>query len=285
MDEKYRAVKGNVPKMNRVAVFNDDFRDALKGHWSNPASLGFASGQTLNEESVKYAIVGATFHPQIVYNYVASTKWAWSISPEQSINYLSCHDNYTFYDKLKLSRPDANLPELARMVCLAGAVLFFSQGVPFLHAGIEMLRTKRGNGNSYNAPDEINQIDWSRKAIFSYVSDFFRKLISLRKKHPAFRMTSAAMIQKNLRFSKHYMPGVVAFELTGHANGDEWENILVVFNNNPDPIVFPVKHRKWKEIVNGLAIDENGLAERETHAVFVPPIATLMLVSEKNPIS
>ena len=181
MDEKFRAIKENTPQLNRIAVFNDDFRDAVKGHWGNPASLGFASGQTLNEESVKYALVAATHHPQIVYSYVASSKWAWSLSPAQSINYVSCHDNYTLYDKLKLSRPEARLPELARMVCLAGSLLLTAQGIPFLHAGVEMMRTKKGDGNSYKSGDETNMIDWSRKPLL-VCHRLFRKLDRIRKR-------------------------------------------------------------------------------------------------------
>ena len=132
MDEKFRAVKSNAPKLNNIAVFNDDFRDAVKGHWSDERSWGYASGQTLNEESIKYAIVGATGHPQINYGYVSTIKWAWSLTPQQSINYVSCHDNYTLYDKLKKAKPNASLQELARMVCLAGSILLTSQGVPFM---------------------------------------------------------------------------------------------------------------------------------------------------------
>jgi pullulanase len=279
MDEKFRAVKSNTPKLNRIAVFNDDFRDAMKGNWGSPYTLGFVSGQTLNEESVKYGIVAATYHPQIIYNYVASTKWAWSLAPNQSINYVSCHDNYTLYDKLKMSRPDASLFDLARMACLAGAIVLTSQGVPFLHAGVEMLRTKRGNGNSYKSGDEINLIDWSRKALFSYVTDYFRKLIAIRKKHPAFRMTKTEQIQKHLTFSKHYMPGVVAYEISGFANGDSWQHIQVIFNNNPSPIVFPVEKRNWIEIANGLAVDENGLSSHHSETAFVPQVSMLLWVS------
>lgn len=281
LDEKYRAVKSNTPKLDRIAVFNDDFRDAVKGHWGTPNSMGFASGQTLNEESLKYGIVGATFHPEIVYNYVASTKWAWSLSPLQSINYVSCHDNYTLYDKLKLTHPNATLMELSRMVCLAGAILLTSQGIPFMHAGVEMLRTKRGHGNSYKSDDSINMIDWSRKALFSYVTEYFKGLISIRKNHPAFRMTKTEQVQTHLKFSSHYMPGVVSYQLKDHANGDTWNRILIIFNNNPNPIVFPVKRRKWREIVNGLAIDENGLAEHISHSIFVPAISMMLLVSEE----
>jgi len=280
MPEKIRAVKSNTSKLERIAVFNDDFRDAIKGNWGSPSSLGFASGQTLNEESVKYGIVGATIHPQIIYSYVTSTKWAWSPSPLQSLNYVSCHDNYTLYDKLKLSRPDASLSELARMVCLAGAVLLTSQGIPFMHAGVEMLRTKRGNGNSYKSGDEINQLDWSRKAMFSYVFDYLRKLISIRKNHPAFRLNQTDQIKKHLTFSKHYMPGVVAYEISENANGDDWRFIQVIFNNNPHPIVFSVEKRKWKEIANGLAVDENGLSEHTSDSIFVPSISMMMMVSE-----
>ena len=281
LDEKYRAVKSNTPKLDRIAVFNDDFRDAVKGHWGTPNSMGFASGQTLNEESLKYGIVGATFHPEIVYNYVASTKWAWSLSPLQSINYVSCHDNYTLYDKLKQTHPDAPLKDLSRMVCLAGAILLTSQGVPFMHAGVEILRTKRGHGNSYKSDDSINMIDWSRKALFSYVTEYFKGLISIRKNHPAFRMTKTEQVQTHLKFSSHYMPGVVSYQLKDHANGDTWNSILIIFNNNPNPIVFPVKRRKWREIVNGLAIDENGLAEHISHSIFVPAISMMLLVSEE----
>jgi pullulanase len=280
LKEELRAVKSNTPRLDRIAVFNDDFRDAMKGHWGDPSGLGFASGQTLNEESIKYGVVAATDHPQINYAYVATSKWAWSLSPLQSINYISCHDNYTFYDKMKLSRPNANLQQRARMTCLAGAILFTSQGVPFMHAGTEMLRTKHGNENSYQSSDKDNQIDWSRKAMFSYVNEYFKKLIAIRKNHPAFRMTNKAMIQKHLQFSDHYMPGVVAYTISGNANNDSWKNIQIIFNNNPDPILFPVKKRKWIEISNGLAIDEKGLTEHESHTVFVPPVSMLLLASE-----
>ena len=268
MDEKFRAVKSNAPKLKNIAVFNDDFRDAVKGHWSDEGSWGYASGQTLNEESIKYAIVGATGHPQINYGYVSTIKWAWSLTPQQSINYVSCHDNYTLYDKLKKARPNASLQELARMVCLAGSILLTSQGVPFLHAGVEMLRTKKGHGNTYKSGDDYNLIDWSRKAIFSYVTDYFKKLIDIRKKHPAFRMTSTKQIQQHLRFNKEYMPGVVAYEIINSANGDEWNHIQVIFNNNPEPIIYPIEKGNWTEIVNGYAVDENGLTCHKSHSGF-----------------
>ncbi len=281
MPEKIRATKNNVPKLDRIAVFNDDFRDALKGNWGDSKSLGFASGQTLNEESVKYGIVAATYHPQIVYHWIATTKWAWAASPQQSINYVSCHDNYTLYDKLKLSDPEATLQELTRRVRLAASVLLTSQGIPFLHAGVEMLRTKRGHGNSYKSGDDINLIDWSRKALFSYVFKFFQDLIRIRKNHPAFRMINTDQIKKHLTFSKHYLPGVVAYEIGPNANGDNWKHIQLIFNNNENPVVFPVEKRKWKEVVRGFVVDENGIVEHFSDSIFVPPVSMIMLVADE----
>ncbi len=278
LDEKFRAVKSNAPKLKNIAVFNDDFRDSIKGDAFNEHSWGFVSGQTLNEESIKYAIVAATGHPQINYGYVSTTKWAWSLTPQQSINYVSCHDNYTLYDKLKKARPDASLQDLARMVCLAGSLLLSSQGVPFIHAGMELLRTKKGHGNTYKSDDSYNLIDWSRKAIFSYVTDYFKKLIDIRKKHPAFRMATTKQIQKHLRFNKEYFPGVVAYELIDNANGDSWNHIQIIFNNNPEPIVYPIEMGNWTDIVNGLAIDENGLTCHKSHSAFVLPMSMLMMV-------
>jgi pullulanase len=280
MNEKYRAVKQNAPTLDRIAFFNDDFRDAMKGHWGNAQSKGFVSGQTLNEESVKYAIVAATNHPQINYGYISSSDWAWSVSPQQSVNYVSCHDNYTLYDKLKLSCPEAKLQDLARMVCLASAVLITSQGIPFLHAGVEMLRTKHGHGNTYKSGDEYNMIDWSRKAMFSYVSNYIKKLIEIRKLHPAFRMQNTEQIQEHLNFSGKYIPGVVSYKINNHANNDQWKTIQIIFNNNSTPVVFPLKKRNWKVIANGLAVDKNGLTQYEMHSVFVSPISMTMIVEE-----
>ena len=125
------------------------------------------------EESIKFGIVGAIQPQDIDYEAVNYSDEPWANEPWQSINYVSCHDNHTLYDKLKISLPDAEEEELIKMDKLANAIVLTSQGVPFLHAGSELLRTKHGEHNSYNLPDSINQIDWSwrqkNKAVFSYI--------------------------------------------------------------------------------------------------------------------
>ncbi len=204
MPEQLRAVKNNISQLPGIAVFNDDFRDVLKGKHGLKKSKGFVSGLDLREEAVKFGIVGATNHPQIVYDYVETSKQGWAAEPNQCINYVSCHDNYTLWDKLKLSVPKASDEELKKMVKLAGALILTSQGVPFLHAGVEFCRSKGGNGNSYKSPDSVNQIDWDRKEKYFDVFEYHKKLIQLRKNHLAFRMTTSEQIRNNLNFCTPY---------------------------------------------------------------------------------
>ena len=142
LNEAYRAIKTNVSKLDRIAAFNDDFRDGIKGDNFNPRNKGFVSGQTIQEETIKFGITAACFHPQIVYGYVQHSKSPWAKEPWQCVNYASCHDNYTLYDKLVMSSPEASEEQLSRMVMMAGALVLTSQGIPFLHAGVEMARTK-----------------------------------------------------------------------------------------------------------------------------------------------
>ena len=166
LPEDQRAIKVNAPKLNDVAVFSDDLRDALKGSVFETTQAGFASGKPEgNEESIKFGIVGAIRHPQIDYNQILYCKAPYANKPTQVINYVSCHDDLCLMDKLKLSAPkDATPDELIRFGKLAQTIIFTSQGVPFMRAGEELLHDKKGVHNSYQSPDSINEIDWSLKA-------------------------------------------------------------------------------------------------------------------------
>lgn len=279
--EALRAVKDNVSKMDRVAVFNDDFRDAIKGNSFVPRNKGFVSGQTVQEETIKFGISSACFHPQIVYSYVEHSKFAWAKEPWQCINYASCHDNYTLYDKLILSSPEASEEELNRMVMMAGALILTSQGIPFLHGGMEMARSKLGDHNSYKSPDLINQIDWNKKHTHLEVYQYFQGLIRLRKNHPAFRMASSKLIRENLIFSDNYLPGVASYVLVNHANNDAWRTILIVFNGNAHSIQFPKKgHIKWRMVAHDNHIDEESSLYPEGEEIEVAGISMLMMVED-----
>ena len=115
LPESLRAIKLNTPELDRIASFCDDMRDGLKGSPFNRYSHGFISGLTLREEKIKFSIAGAIHHPQIFYDYVDSSRQPWANSPSQCVNYVSCHDNYTLFDKLQYSCPEASMDEIERM--------------------------------------------------------------------------------------------------------------------------------------------------------------------------
>ena len=96
-----------------------------------------------------------------------------------------------------------------------------------------MLRTKDGEENSYKSSDAINKLDWSRKTKYPQVFETYKQLIQLRKNHPAFRMPTTAMIQQHLKFMD-FPEGslLVGYTISGNANGDDWQDILVLFNGN-----------------------------------------------------
>lgn len=257
--EDLRAVKMNTFELHRIAAFSDDLRDGLKGGFSDVKAKGFVSGAAGNAESVKFGIVASTQHPQVNYQAVNYSKAPWAAEPCQAISYVSCHDDNTLFDRLKISNPSAPEAELIKMDKLSNAVVLTSQGVAFLHAGVDFLRTKQGVANSFNAPDSINRIDWSRKTKYRYVFDYYKGLVALRKHHPAFRMPSAKMIQDHLKFMETRDPCLIAYELTGHANGDQWKTLLVILNGNASAKTFTLPEGNWMLAADADKIDEQGI--------------------------
>jgi pullulanase len=258
LPEGDRAVKKNAAKLNKIAVFSDDIRDGIKGGWSSMKDKGFVSGALDKVESVKSGIVASTPNVQVDYNKVNYSKEAWAAQPYQTITYASCHDDNTLFDRLKISNLDASEADLIKMDKLANAIVLTSQGVSFIHSGAEMLRTKQGVANSYNSPDSINQIDWSRKTKYKTVFNYYKGLIALRKAHPAFRMPSTKMIQDNLKFIDTGNAGVIAYQISNNANGDKWKNILIVLNGNASAQTIKLPAGKWKLVADGNGVNDKG---------------------------
>jgi len=244
-----RGIKANIPKMPLITAFSDELRDGLKGSVFEDHSTGFISGGENTESSIQFGVVGCIQHPQIDYNNVNYSKTPWAVEPWQSINYVSCHDNHTLYDKLAISRMDQSEEVRQAMDLLAMAVVMTSQGTAFLHAGGELLRTKKGSHNSYNLPDSINQIDWNWKVKHAQVYEYYKNLITLRKTHPAFFMKSADDIRQHL-FFETVEDGLISFQLKDHANGDPWKNILVIYNAGPNSMPYYLQE-DWLVAVSG----------------------------------
>ncbi|TLP80943.1 type I pullulanase [Maribacter sp. ACAM166] len=256
LPEAERALKKHMQQLPDIAAFSDDIRDGIKGSVFEDESTGFVSGATNTEESIKFGIVGAIQHPQLDYENVNYSNAPWTQEPWQAINYVSCHDNHTLLDKLKVSRPNADLEELIAMHKLANAIVLTTQGTPFLHAGVELLRTKNGEHNSYNLPDSINQIDWNWKVKHQDVFNYYRNLITLRKAHPAFFMNSASDVVKHLKFQM-VENGIISYTIEDHANDDSWKNILVIYNASNKIIDYPIKET-WQKAVSRDNFDLEG---------------------------
>ena len=280
LPEARRAVKANVGKLDRIAAFGDELRDGVKGHYARQTEPGFASGQPGLEESVKFGIVAATPHPQLDYAKVNYSKAPWATSPAQAINYVACHDDRVLWDKLTVANPGATEAELIQMDLLSNVIVFTSQGVPFLPVGDEFLRTKGGSANSYNQPDSVNQLDWARKAKYPAVYEFYRRLIALRRAHPAFRLPTAALVQQHLEFLPNMPPGTIGYRLKDHAGGDPWQNIVVLLNGNRTTASVAIPAGTYKVVLRGNQLDSKGLGKLEVSeaAVLLPASSALVLV-------
>jgi pullulanase len=279
LPESRRALKKHALEMPGVAVFSDDLRDGVKGSVFEHEDRGFASGKPDMEESIKFGIVGATQHPEVDYAKVNYSDAPYANHPVQNINYVSCHDNHTLWDRLTNSNPEDSEADRINMHLLANTIVLTSQGIPFLHAGVELLRTKNGVENSYKSPDEINQIDWSRKAHYKDVFNYYQNLISLRKAHPAFRMPDAEMMREHLSF----LPaenGIVAYQISDNANGDEWENIVVIFNANKTAQEVNIPEGEWTVALQAETIKPEGILTVSSGQVRVPRLSAMILYSE-----
>ena len=167
------------------------------------------------------------------------------------MNYVESHDNLTLADKIVSSVPSATPAQVAQMSRFASSIALLAQGLPFIQAGQEFLRSNGGDDNSYKSSDAINSIKWNTKATNLTTYKYFQGLIALRKAHPAFRMTTEAQVIKNLKF--YTVPkNVVMYSIAGKAVGDTVSSFVVIHNPNAtaQTVKLP-KAGKWSIVVSG----------------------------------
>lgn len=299
-----KAIKDNMCKLNvRIGAFSDDMRDGIRGHVFGEDIGGFVNYNgkwkrcqdgkettyTMEElkELVKFGIVGSTKHPGVNYKKIYYSKAPWALEPTQTVNYASCHDNNTLWDKLNLSHPEAFLEELINMDKMANFIVLTSQGIAFLHAGEEMLRSKpkeQGEGyveNSFKSSDSVNKIRWIRKNQYKEVVNYYKGLIKLRKEHPAFRMEKTSDIQKKLVFL-NTSESSIAYTIFNHANDDKWGDIAVLINagKEAEEIILPKPH--WTVVVNREKAGTEALDTIISDKVILPGQSTMVLVDSQS---
>lgn len=205
-----------------VGVFNGKFRDNIKGT-TDTEEKGFIQGDAFHENGTAGIIVGLKGSPAVSTN-PDTWDYRFTADPEQTINYASAHDNYCLWDKILYSngRTLSTATETDRNMARFGMGVFLvSQGIPFIHGGDEILRTKTNNGilplstvavrNSYNVGDDINKIRWSWKVINLDTFQSVKDLIALRKATAGMRLTTQADISKMMTTSATSNGTVSAF--------------------------------------------------------------------------
>lgn len=258
LPEQQLAMKANTARMPGVAAFSDEMRDALRGPFSDDKQAAFLGGFKGHEESLKFGIVGAIQHPQVDITKVNYSKAFWAAQPSQMIAYVSCHDDMCLTDRLRASLRGIKTEELIRLDLLAQTAVLTSQGVPFLLAGEEMMRDKKGVHNSYNSPDSINQLNWNNLKRYPQVFNYYKQLIALRHHHPAFRLGNADLVRQHLEFLET-PEGVVAFRLKDHAGGDQWKDIVVVLNGQKSSCTLRLPFTGYRIVCANGVINEEGI--------------------------
>lgn len=284
------AMKANTAQMPGVAAFGDELRDGLRGSWTDDREGGFLVGCKGNEESLKFGIVGAVWHPQVDYTHVNYSEKAWAAEPTQMISYVSCHDDMCLHDRIQTTlaalrfghgfKPSdiRRLPksELASLQKLAETAVLTSQGVPFLWCGDELMRSKKLVHNSYNSPDSINTIPWSLKTENHDLFEYVRSLIAMRRAHPVFRMGTAELVRSNLEFLPA-RPGLIAYCMNGNAVGDEWGVTIVILNSDRRARRIDIPRGNYTIVCRNGEISADGLASFSGSRITIPAQSALIL--------
>lgn len=261
------ATQHNAALTPHFAYFSDTLRDVLRGSVFDDRARGYVSGAPGLESLVEKCFTG---HPD------------WCPSPAQTVNYASCHDNMTLFDRLTQSCPDASLKARIRMNRLSAAICMTAQGIPFLQAGEELLRSKvwpdgHFDHNSYASPDSVNAIKWADLSRPEYADtvDFYRGLIAFRKAHPTLRLREAEQVMACVHPVQTNLPGVTAFHLRC-VPGDPAQAIFVVFNPNWEAVTLPLPRGKWSVCVDVASAGTEPLRLAEG-SVTAEPISAMVL--------
>ena len=264
------AVQPNSALTPDFAYFNDNIRDSLKGSVFDTGT-GFVSGAAGKDAGLENSF---------------RAKESWSSNPAQIINYVSCHDNMTLFDRLAASRPEASREELIRMNNLAAAFYMTAEGVPFLQAGEEILRTKvkedgTFDANSYSSGDEVNCLKWDTLSDPSYQAElaYYRGLIEFRKTHSLLRLSSVEAVSEKVNIVEGTETNVLAFRMMGDPKQGENE-IFLVFNGNDKETSVELPAGKWNVYVDGEQAGTKVLKTIKNGKVTVAPVSACVLVQD-----
>jgi len=292
----------NIHKLPGYGMFNDAFRDGLKGSVFDAQGPGWLHDGR-NSESVKFGILGAVHHHQVHNHQVTGTArpQPWTDMSSSSINYLEVHDNFTLFDKLQLVEPGKNHAYYAQLQRLAMTLLLTSQGIPVLHAGMEFLRTKevpeawqKLGGidkcvtdpvtkrqfchDSYKAGDLLNGLNWEQAAEEQATVAYIRYLIKLRKERPSLRLATGDQIRRAITFLSDTQ-GILIFHIDGRTARDSHGSLLIAANSRNEAVSIHLPHGPWQLLANSATAETWEAAEgpQVSQSILVPEKGALIL--------
>lgn len=265
------AGKGNLSRLDRhIAAFCDDTRDAVKGGLWRAEDRGFVNGGGLDPLRLAGCIRGWAGRRDAVMQ-----------APSQTVNYLSCHDDWTLWDKLVYTaggdpRSRSCPPELMRQNRLAAAMLFTFQGHLFLLSGEEFARTKQGIKNTYCSPLSVNQMDWTRAWENRALVDYYRGLIALRMRLPGLRDKSPRAAERVLAVTET-AEDCVAVLMDNAGENSLWQRLFLVYNARETAIALPLPPGTWEVLADG----DSSFLWKDPHAaegtLSAAPVSALIL--------
>ena len=243
------------------AYFSDTLRDLLRGSVWDDKELGFVSGRKGLKPLLDKCMMGLP---------------DWCVDPAQSINYASCHDNMTLFDRIAVSLPNASRETVLRMNNLAAAIYMTAQGIPFIHAGEELLRTKNFDHNSYKSPDSVNSIKWDTlcQSDVQQTLAYYQGLIRLRKRFPALRQCSAEGARRSVLPVAGLPEHTAAYGLKGE------QELFIIFHAGTEEIAIDLPAGHWQVLVYGDTAGYVPLFTAE-RTISVPPISAAVLVKSE----
>jgi len=250
-----------------IALFNDDFRNAIKGD-NDGEEKGFVMERSDQKPWVELGIAASTKLPGDRIGYADRA--------QEVVNYVSAHDNLVLLDKIDKVMGHSDFELKKKMHLLSLSIVLTSFGIPFIQAGTEFLRTKNGHENSYNAGDDINKIDWALKQIHMDHFEYVRGLIEFRKSSGFFKWNSAKEIEENLCVLQS-PEGVIMYLI----QGTKASSCLIIHNGTGlrRPVIAP--SGQFKVIADMDAVDLNstkGYSTRGERPIHIDPYSSMILV-------
>ena len=242
---RYEANKNNLNMLNeRIGIFCDNTRDAIKGGCFDAREPGYVEGKPGSFWDIGAAVAAWCRSDRLPPH-----------APSQIVSYVSAHDNFTLWDKLlcvRYEKPEFTARDTVALAQnrLAAGIYLTSFGLPFMQAGEEFARTKKGVGNSYRSFPALNRLDWNRAEQYHALVDYYRGLLALRAAFPRLGSTDRHAPEA-LQFFALEQPLVGWMLPAVWGDGAAWSALCVFYNPTETACTVSLPAGQWKLLSDG----------------------------------